>query len=270
MKTKILVLLALAAAMAACGPTPAQIQAQNEKNPQYLYERAVVCMQYGIPDEAFKWLNQALALDPRHYLSYNLLGLAHMIKGNLPEAVKAFRSCISCAPSNFSEVYNNLGTALQESNQAGDAEAAFRKAFEIDQNYNASYNLGKIYYEQGKLDPALDAVRSSLQKYDRSLLAWNLEGLILQTQERYDDAAACYLQALKVVPGEPNVSYNLALTYYRSGQIERAKDLLEKTRAALEKTPPVPAQGQPQNPAQSTEEVRKRIADLLKRIAEKK
>ena len=175
MKTKILVLLALAAAMAACGPTPAQIQAQNEKNPQYLYERAVVCMQYGIPDEAFKWLNQALALDPRHYLSYNLLGLAHMIKGNLPEAVKAFRSCISCAPSNFSEVYNNLGTALQESNQAGDAEAAFRKAFEIDQNYNASYNLGKIYYEQGKLDPALDAVRSSLQKYDRSLLAWNLE-----------------------------------------------------------------------------------------------
>ena len=162
MRKMILALLPIAVLFAACAPTPAQVQAQKEKDPQYQYERAVVCMQYGIPDEAFPYLDRALALDPRHYLSYNLLGLAHMIKGQLPEAIKAFRACINCAPSNFSEVYNNLGTALQESGQAGEAEAAFRKAFEIDQNYNASYNLAKIYYEQGKLPPALDAVRSSI------------------------------------------------------------------------------------------------------------
>jgi Tfp pilus assembly protein PilF len=131
MKSKIMVLLALLAALAACSSTPAQIQAQREKDPQYQYEKAVVCMQYGIPDEAFKYLNQALALDPRHSLSHNLLGLAYMIKGNLAEAVKAFRACIAVAPATFSEVYNNLGTALQESNQIGDAEAAFKKAFEM-------------------------------------------------------------------------------------------------------------------------------------------
>jgi tetratricopeptide (TPR) repeat protein len=271
MRTKILALLSIAALLAACTPTPAQVQAQKEKDPQYQYERAVVCMQYGIPDEAFKYLNQALALDPGHYLSQNLLGLAHMIKGNLGEAIKAFRACIALAPANFSEVYNNLGTALQESNQAGDAEAAFKKAFAIDQNYNASYNLAKIYFEQNKLEPALEAVRSSLQKYDRSLLAWNLEGLILENQERYDDAVACFLQALKIVPAEPNVSYNLASAYYRGGQIERAKEILEKTRIALEKTPPLQAQGQGQNQGgQTNEEVRKRVLELLKKIAEKK
>jgi tetratricopeptide (TPR) repeat protein len=262
MKRTILVLLALAVTLAACAPTQKHILAQREKDPQYQYEKAVVCMQYGIPDEAFKYLNQALALDPRHYLSTNLLGLAHMIKGNLTEAVKAFRACIAVAPATFSEVYNNLGTALQESNQLEGAVEAFSKAFEIDQSYNASYNLAKLYFGQGKLGPALDAVRSSLQKYDRSLLAWNLQGLILESQERFDDAAACYQQALKIIPGEPNVSNNLASAYYKSGQIGRAKEILEKTRAALEKTPP----GQ----ASTNEEVRTRILGLLKIIAEKK
>ena len=262
MKRMALILLLLAAALAACAPTPKQIQKQREADPQYQYEKAVVCMQYGIPDEAFKYLNQALALDPRHYLSYNLLGLAHMTKGNLAEAVKAFRACIGVAPGTFSEAHNNLGTALQESGQIEPAEAAFRKAVEIDGNYNSNYNLAKMYFGQNKLDPALGAVRDSLRKYDRSLLAWNLQGLILDTQGRYDDAIACYQQALKIIAGEPNVSYNLASAYYKSGQTARAKELLEKTRAALEKIPPAQAA--------ANDEVRTRVVDLLKKISEKK
>ena len=261
-------------------------------------------MQYGFPDEALKYLNQALALDPHYYQAYNLIGQAYIKKENYSEAIKAFESCLSIAPNTYlearinigfalmsfkkfpeaiqafqaclvlapkmSELYNYIGIAFQETNKLDEAEATFKKGYEIDQNYNASYNLAKLYYEQNKLEPALESVRASLQKYDRSILAWNLEGLILQTQERYDDAAACFLQALKVVPGEPNVSYNLAWTYYRGGQIDRAKEILEKTRAALEKKPPVQAQGQGQNPSPSNDEVRKRVLDLLKKIAEKK
>jgi tetratricopeptide (TPR) repeat protein len=262
MKRTILVLLAIAGGLAACAPTQKQIEAQREKDPQYQYERAVVCMQYGLRDEAFPYLNRAIALDPRHYLSFNLLGLAYMMNGNLPEAIKAFRACVGVAPANFSEVHNNLGTALQESNQVEAAEAAFKKAYEIDQNYNASYNLAKLYFGQAKLEPALDYVRKSLQKYGRSLLAWNLQGLILDSQEKYDDAMACFQQALKIIAGEPNVSFNLATSLYKNGQVARAKELLEKTRAALEKTPPGTG---PKN-----DEVKARILDLLKKIAEKK
>lgn len=262
MKPTILVILAMAGGIIACAPTQKQIAAQREKDPQYQYEKAVVCMQYGIPDEAFKYLNQAIALDPRHYLAFNLLGLADMMKGNLPEAVKAFQSSIAVAPANFSEAHNNLGTALQESNQPAAAEAAFKKAYEIDQNYNASYNLAKLYFGQAKLDPALDYVRKSLLKYDRSLLAWNLQGLVLDSQEKYDDAIACFQQALKIIPGEPNVSFNLATSLYKNGQVARAKELLEKTRAALEKA--APGTG-PKN-----DEVKARIVDLLKKIADRK
>ena len=86
-----------------------------------------------------------------------------------------------------------------------------------------------MYFGQSKLEPALDYVRKSLQKYDRSLLAWNLQGLILDSQEKYDDAIACYQQALKIIPGEPNVSFNLATSLLqeragRQGQGAPGKD----------------------------------------------
>ena len=262
MKRTILILLAIAGGLTACAPSQKQIEAQRERDPQYQYEKAVVCMQYGLRDEAFPYLNRAIALDPRHYLAFNLLGLAYMMKGNLPEAVKAFQSCVGVAPANFSEVHNNLGTALQESSQTEAAEAAFKKAYEIDQNYNASYNLAKLYYGQAKLEAALEYVRKSLLKYDRSLLAWNLQGLVLDSQEKYEDAIACYQQALKIIPGEPNVSFNLATSLYKSGQVGRARDLLEKTRAALEKMAPGTA---PKN-----DEVKARIQDLLKKIGERR
>jgi Flp pilus assembly protein TadD len=84
----------------------------------------------------------------------------------------------------------------------------------------------------------------------------------LDSQEKYDDAMACFQQALKIIAGEPNVSFNLATSLYKNGQVARAKELLEKTRAALEKTPPGTG---PKN-----DEVKARILDLLKKIAEKK
>jgi tetratricopeptide (TPR) repeat protein len=249
------ILLIVAAGLAACAPSLKKIEAQREKDPQFQYDKAVVCMQYALTDEAFKYLNLALALDPKHALAHNLKGLAFMIKANLPEAVKSFQACLAVNP-NFSEARNNLGTAFQESGQIDAAEAEFKKAVEIDQNYNASYNLAKLYYSQNKLPPALESVRNSLQKYDRSLLAWNLQGLVLEGMEKYDDAVACYQQALKIVPGEVYVSFNLAAAYYKSGQYSKAKDILEKAKKALDKNPP----------NSKDEDLKGKIQELLKRL----
>jgi Flp pilus assembly protein TadD len=208
----------------------------------------VVCMQYGMTDEAFQYLNQALALDPGHYLAHNLLGLAFMIKGDLPNAVQSFQKSIEVNPD-FSEARNNLGTALEESGDAVKAEAAYLKSIDIDQNYSASYNLAKLYFGQKKLDPALHYVLLSLQKYGRSVLAWNLLGLIYESRDNTSEAIASFQQALKIVPGETNVSYNLAFAYYKSGESAKAKDMLEKIL-----------------PLAKTEELKARIRELLQRI----
>lgn len=241
-------LLCLAALVPACVSPQAKLAAQQEKNPQYQYEKAVVCMQAGLPDEAIKYLNRAVALDPGHYLSWNLYGLAYIVKRDFPNAVAALEKCASLKPD-FSEAQNNLGTALMESGQTAKAEAAFKRAFDIDQSYNASYNMAKIYYERGELEPALKYVGYSLGKFDRSILAWNLQGLVLDSMNRTDEAIASYQQALKRVPNEENVGYNLAVAYYRKGEKARAREILEKIL-----------------PAAKSEELRSRVRDLLDKL----
>jgi tetratricopeptide (TPR) repeat protein len=243
--------------LAACASTAQRKAAENERSPQYQYEKAVVCMQYNMVDEAFKYLQAALALDPRHSLALNLQGLAQMIKGNLPAAVTSFQASIAVNP-NFSEAQNNLGTALQESNRLDEAETAFKNAFALDENYNASYNLAKMAYTKGRYEEALGWIQKSLAKYNRSLLAFNLQGLTLEALERLDEAVASYQLALKLVPNEPNVQYNLGVAYFKKKDYDRAKEIMTRILEELVK-----------NPKAGTEDLRTRVQDILKRIAER-
>jgi len=238
----------VALSCAACVSPQKKLEAQQERDPQYQYQKAVVCMQATLPDEAIKYLNRAVSLDPRHFLSYNLFGLAYIVKGDFPKAAASLEKCLEIKPD-FSEAYNNLGTVYQELGQADKAEASFKKAFEIDQHYNASYNLAKMNFERGKLEPALEYVGKSLQKYPRSLLAWNLQGLILDTQGRTDEAISSYQQALKIVPNEENVNFNLAVAHFRRGDKARVKEILDRVLAATK-----------------NEELRRRVRDLLEKL----
>ena len=247
-KTTGLLFIGIALVLSACSPSQRKLAEQREKDPQYQYDKAVVCMQYGLADEAFKYLSEAIRLDPQHYLSFNLLGLAYMIKANPAEAIKAFTNCLAIKPD-FSEAHNNLGTAYQESGQIDKAEAAFKKAYELDESYNASFNLARIYFDKNKLDQALEYVQKSLDKYDRSILAWNLKGLILEARDKIDEAITCYEQGLKILPGEVNISFNMGVAYYKAGRFDRAKEIMEKIL-----------------PLAKTEDLRTKIAEVLKRI----
>lgn len=243
--------------LSACASSAKRQAIERERDPQYQYEKAVVCMQYGMVDEAFKYLQTALTLNPRHVLSLNLQGLAHMRKGNVEEALRSFQGVTAIDP-NFSEAHNNLGTTLQEKGRIEEAETAFRKAYELDQNYNAAYNLARISYERKKSDDALTWIQRSIEKYPRSLLAFNLQGLILESLERFDEAISSYQQALRLVPGELSVQYNLGVAYYKKKDFGRAKETLSRILDELVKKPQI-----------GKEDLRARVADVLKRIEER-
>ncbi|MBM3293075.1 MAG: tetratricopeptide repeat protein [Candidatus Aminicenantes bacterium] len=228
--------------------------AEREKDPQYQYEKAVVCMQYGMVDEALKYLRAALLLDSRHALALNLQGLAFMMKGLVPESIKSFEASVSIDPG-FSEGHNNLGTALQEANRLDEAAAAYEKAYALDQNYNAAYNLAKIAYLQERPGQALDWVQKSIARFGRSVLAFNLQGLVFEALERFDEAAASYQQALRIQPAELNVQFNLGVVYYKKKNYSLAKDIFTKVLDELVR-----------NPKAGSDELRGRVQDALKKL----
>jgi tetratricopeptide (TPR) repeat protein len=258
MKNRFAALLMIAALAPACSTSEQRLAAQHDRDPQYQYEKAVVCMNAGLADEALKYLALSVSLDPNHYQSYNLRGLAYLMKAQLPEAQASFEKSVQLAPQ-FSDAQNNLGTVLQERGDTAGAEAAFRKAFTIDGNYNAGFNLGKIYFQAGKLDEALDYVQRSLRKFPRSLLALNLQGLIFESQNKFEEAVTSYSSALGVVPDEPNVLFNQAVAYYKKNDTDKAKSQLDKILRLLRNKPSA-------NPAQDAE-LKKSIEELQRRMA---
>lgn len=239
--------LAFLLTVSACASSAKKLALERERDPQYQFDKAALCLQYNMVDESFKYIDQALRLNPRFAAALNLRGLALMMKGRIPEAIQALQACVKIDPA-FSEGWNNLATAYDQNGQKGPAAEAWTKAYELDQNYNAAYNLAKTDYENDRFDSALDWIRKAISKYPKSVLAFNLEGLIYDAQEKFYDAIDSFQQAIRLSPTELNVQYNLAMTYFKKKDYPKSRELLEKILL------------------QAKDDLRIRAEDLLKRL----
>jgi len=239
--------LAAVLTVSACTSSAKKLALERERDPQYQFDKAALCLQYNMMDESLKYLDQALALNPRFTAALNLRGLALMMKGRIPEAIQALHACVETNAA-FSDGWNNLATAYDQNGQKGPAVEAWTKAYGLDQNYNAAYNLAKIDYDNDRYDSALDWIRKAISKFPKSVLAFNLQGLIYDSLEKYYDAIDSFQQAIKLSPTELNVQYNLAMTYFKKKDYAKSRELLEKILP------------------QAKDDLRIRAEDLLKRL----
>jgi tetratricopeptide (TPR) repeat protein len=229
---KILLILILSLILACCATQAKKIQ-KKEKDAQYEYEKAVLTMNYGLVDEAIKYLNRALSLNPSHYRSYYLLGLAYVKKQNLTEAQAAFQKCLELKPD-FSEAHVSLGEIYEQTSDLDKAEDEYKKAYAVDQSAGAGFHLAMIYYGRVKLDQALEYVQKVIQKDSRSIQAYNLQGVILNKLGRYPEAAQSFQNVLKIDPNYAVASVNLAIAYINLKNYDKARELLEKTLATVQ------------------------------------
>jgi len=224
---KIFLLLTVSLSLTFCTTVQTKKERKNENDPQYQYEKAVIAIKYELVDEAIKYLNQALALDPSHYESYNLLGLAHFKKKNFFQAASAYEKCLELRPDQ-PEVHNNLGFVYQELDFLDKAEDEYKKAYSIDENFNAGFSLAKIYFRQSKLELALDYVQKSIQKNSSSAAAYNLQGVILNKMNRPLEAIMSFQSAINLTPNDIIITVNLGIAYINNREFDKARMLFEK------------------------------------------
>jgi tetratricopeptide (TPR) repeat protein len=224
---KILLILVLSLILACCATQAKKIQ-KKENDAQYEYEKAVLTMNYGLVDEAIKYLNRALSLNPNHHLSYYLLGLAYVKKQSLAEAEAAIQKCLELKPD-FSEAHISLGEIYEDTSKLDKAEDEYKKAYAVAQNYSTSFHLAMLYYGRGKLDQALEYVQKAIQKDSRSIQAYNLQGVILNKLGRYPESIQSFQSVLKIDPNYAVASVNLAIAYINNKNFDKARELLEKT-----------------------------------------
>ncbi len=188
-------------------------------------------MKYQLPDVAFDSLQQALALDPNHYPSYNLLGLIYHQKRDYPKAVEALLKAVELKPD-AGEAYHNLGVVYQDMGSAESAEQAYRRAVEL--GYKASYFwLARVLLDLKKYDEAISFGLKAAESNPKDGSVYNLLGVAWNEKKEYRRAAACFEQALLLSPQDPIMLINLGIAYLNLGEKEKARQNLEKALPLL-------------------------------------
>jgi tetratricopeptide (TPR) repeat protein len=249
MKYKIPVILFISISLMVCASGQKRIEKKREEDPQYQYNVGLVYLQNDKLDDAIAYFHKSLVLRPKFDLALNALGLTHFMKGEFQQSVDYFERCLKISPG-LTEARNYLGSVYQELGYPDKAETEFRKAMN-DVNYTSRelpyYNLARLYLTQGKEKEALDLVNSALELNSRMVMALNLQGVLLERLGNIKDAIYSYEKALNIAPGDVNLSYNLAVAYFKTDRRAEAKSLFEKIY-----------------PQVADEEIKNKIAEYLK------
>ena len=100
---------------------------------------------------------------PTYAQAHYNLGNALRDKGQLDEAIAAYRQAIALKP-NYAEAHSNLGNALKAKGQLDDAIAAYRQAIALRPDYRRSLQQSRpiALGDKGQLDDAIAAYRQAI------------------------------------------------------------------------------------------------------------
>ncbi len=223
----ILFITILCLSLTFCAATQKKTTIDKENDPQYIYEKAIVSMNYNLIDEAIKYLNQALVLNPLHFPSYYLLGVAYVKKENWSEARKYLEEAVRLKPNELDphsylvSVYQNLGLI-------DEAIEEHKKINTLDKNFNSSFTLGNYYFEKDELETALGYIKEAILQNSQSEFAFNIYGVILSKLERFPEAIMSFQNAIRIDSNYVIAGINLGVAYINSKELEKARQILTK------------------------------------------
>ncbi|MGD1021559.1 MAG: tetratricopeptide repeat protein [Candidatus Sulfotelmatobacter sp.] len=160
--------------------------------------------------EAIKFFYQALDKDAASTDALQGIMKVYLAQKQTDQAVAAARAQIAKSPET-SGFHDLLGTALSEKKDWSGAEAALRKAIELDKNNaDALLKLGQVQAAEGSVSQALATYQQSIKDHPREIGFYILAGEMYESQQDWTNAKAMYQKALEIQPDNPLASNNLA------------------------------------------------------------
>jgi tetratricopeptide (TPR) repeat protein len=222
-------------------------------------------MKAGRLDEALQYAREAVAIEPDDAYSHQHLGDVLLRTHALPEAEHEFRRAIELEPA-ASPFHRNLSACLVQQNrideaiaaareavriepdaphlhrllgmllaQQGDlpnAEAAFRCAIELGTDAGHYIDLSNVLQRQGRLDEAMEAVRTAIEKDPESSHWPGHLGHLLLEAGRQQEAEAPVRQAVALAKNDREQAAFRDLLAHVLERQERIDDALATLRDA--------------------------------------
>ncbi|MEE2659160.1 MAG: tetratricopeptide repeat protein [Candidatus Latescibacterota bacterium] len=151
-----------------------------------------------------------------------VLGMAYLEQGRLPEALARFRQAVQLDPE-FAPGVHATGRVLQARGQLPDAIAAYERACQLDPNLlEAHVDLGSAYHRAHRFDQAVVAYRRALElDPERTLIHGNL-GMAHAMAGRFEAAASAFREGLQRDPDSVDLHEALGQVYARQGRMREA------------------------------------------------
>lgn len=188
-----------------------------------ILQKGIAAHQKGEINEAIKFYNDILYIEPDNLDANNNLGIALIKLSKLDEAAICFKKVLNVNPD-LAVVHHNLGRVLLETDKLNEAEASFIRAKEIKSDYFSAYNnLGIIYVKFQKFEKAESNFLKALElKPDYPNAQFGL-GITFHNLDRLDDAISCFKKTLELEPNHFDACYSLGVSLLALGKLDNAE-----------------------------------------------
>jgi len=200
----------------------------------------IVGLNYVLLDDytnGIKWLEKAVALDPKNEDAWYYLGRGYYTKARISEARKAFQKILDLDPNN-ARAENNLGLIFESDAQPSQAMDAYRKAITWDEaNPHRSeqpyVNLGSLLLEQGRTKEAVAPLENAVTLAPENAYCRLRLGTAYFRDGQMERAQLELEKATELDPGNAIAHYQLGRLYKETHQLDRSQAEFEKTDRLL-------------------------------------
>ena len=115
-------------------------------------------------DEAIRYYQRTLEIDPKNKLVMNMLGYTHAQKGDFKQAISCLEKYIKMAPDEPNP-YDSLGEIYLYLGEYKKAQKLFKKAIHVNDDFYPSWNhLANVYLDRGQYNQAREIFQKTLMR----------------------------------------------------------------------------------------------------------
>ena len=185
-------------------------------------------------------LTRALELDQNNLEALSFLVSLDLSNKNRASAISRVEKRLARTPDEPAALLLAARTYARAGDMAK-SEQMLRKTVEVDAaNFDAYSMLGRLYLSQQRLDDARAEFETLSKRQPRPVQAHTVVGVILEAQNKPQEARKHYEQALALDPDMPVAANNLAWMYAETGEnLDMALQLAQTATRRLPNNPAI-------------------------------